>query len=425
MLVLSLGFALDVSGSIIPNSATVHYGNGTSFQLVVTNNEPETVDLQVALTGIPTWMRIFPSRLSLPYGQTGTVNFYFSNAATPDSYIYRVQLLSNHTSVWEGSIVVNVLGKKPVEGEGGPKFLRITAQPEVNPGETIIASLEASENLVPSDVEIILIKDGKEVAKVSGSLDKTSKSFTMSVPESQDAGVYTLRVHVPGKEITNETSITIPVLEKVEVQSDVERKLLGRKVTFTARNIGNVPEEGEVTTEIGILDRPLLEASPAPEITKKGLSYVVSWGYTIAPGEEKVVATYEVDYIPYSIILVLLLIAVILVFQKPEPMEVRKKMEYVREGDDAWIKVRLHIANNSDEPIENVIVKDLLPEIASVSKAFIVKPKIKRQAGGKLLVWELGRFSPGEERILGYEAKLKFGIIGKLELPKPTVSWNR
>jgi hypothetical protein len=427
MLVLSLGFALDITGSIIPNSATLVYGNGTSFDISITNWEPRTVDLRVTLTGIPTWMRIFPNSVSIPHGQTEIIKMYFSNSATPDSYIYRIQLFSNETSVWEGSAIVNVVGEGgTTPGPGpGPKSLKISAQAEVNPGETIIPNIEVSNNLIPSDVEIILLKDGNEVAKVSGSLDRSPKSFTLPVPESEEAGNYVLRAHLPGEEITNETVIIILDLEKVEIQIDTEQKLLGRLVTFTAKNMGNRFKEDQVVTEIGLFDRPLLEASPTPEITKQGMNYRLAWSYTISPGEEKVVATYTVDYIPYSIIVVLLLIAVVLVFQRPEPVEVKKHVEYIREGDNACLKIKLHVSNSSDETIENVVVKDLLPSIASVSKAFIVKPKVKKQKDGRLLRWELGKFLPGEERILAYEARLSYGIIGKLELPKPTVSWNR
>jgi len=127
MLVLSLGFALDISGTIVPNSATVQQGTGTSFDIVVVNHEPYTVGLQVALTGIPTWMRVYPGRVSIPYEKSETIKLYFSNNAVPDSYIYRIQLLSNGTSVWEGSVVVNVIGRG---GTATPpaKFLKISAQ---------------------------------------------------------------------------------------------------------------------------------------------------------------------------------------------------------------------------------------------------------------------------------------------------------
>lgn len=425
MLVLSLGFALDISGSIIPNSATLIEGNGTSFDIRVTNWEPQTVNLQVVLTGIPTWMRVSPSRVSIASGRTETIKLYFSNSADPDSYIYRVQLTSNGTSAWEGSVVVNVVGESTSGTGTGAKSLRISAQAEVSPGDTIIPNVVVSQGLVPSDIEIVLLKDGKEVAKVSGSLDKVSKSFTLQVPETEEAGDYVLRAHIPGQEIANETRIRILDLEKVEVQTDIEQKLLGRQVTFVAKNIGNTEREGTVETQISILDRPLLEATPAPTITKQGLNYRLAWSYSVSPGEEVTVATYTVDYIPYSIIIVLLLIAVVLIFQRPEPVEVKKRVEYIREGDNAHLKIKLHVSNSSDEAIENVIVKDLLPSIASVSKAFIVKPKVTKQKDGSLLKWELGKFSAGEERILAYEAELSFGIIGKLELPKPSVSWNR
>ena len=428
MLVMALGFASDISAVFTPSTSTIQYGEGTTFTLSVTNNGDIATTIQVSLTGDPTWIRVTPGSLYLYPGTTKNSIFYFSNTATPNSYIYRVELLDNGTMAWEGLLVVNVEGDGYTATETPSddiKILNMHVPNEVNPGETIIVNLEVSENLIPSDVEIILLKEGNEIVTVSEPLDRIQKSFTVQVPESEEAGNYTIRAHLLGKGISNETSIEIVELSKVEIRSEITKKLLGREVVFIAKNIGNTLKEGYVTKQISFWDRPLLEASPNPEITKDGFTYTMNWGYTIAPGDERIVASYSVDYIPYSIIGVLLLIAVILILQKPEAVEVKKSFEHLAGADHSKIKVKLVVSNSSDEVVENVVVTDLIPGIAHLKKAYVVKPKAKKQKDGTMLTWDLGKLTSGEERLFSYELVLSFGIIGKLDLPKPSITWNQ
>ncbi|MBR9680226.1 MAG: hypothetical protein GOU98_00180 [Candidatus Altiarchaeota archaeon] len=428
VLVLSLGFSIDVSGNFRPSSIETEYGTGQTINLTITNNEvDEILNLNVELTGIPTWMRVIPSSFELFGGQTKTLKFFFSNQAPPASYIYTARIKSNNTIVWDGNIIIGVTG----EGVNIPtppqdqKYIYIHTQKDANPGETIIITLDVSSNLVPSDADITLLKDGDEVVKVSETLDKTQKSFTLTVPNGEQAGQYMIQAYLAGKEISNQTRIDVTELNKVEISKETKKKLLGKEVVLIAKNIGNTFKEGEVTAQISVFDRPLLNAEPAPEVERDGFSYTLKWDYKIAPGDERIVASYTVDYIPYSIIGVLVIIAILLMLQRPEAVEVKKSFEQTKGHEKAGIKVTLTLINSSDETVEGVVVEDLVPGIARVKKAFIVKPKAKKERAGTNLIWDIGKLAPGEERILSYEAELSFGIIGKLELPKPKVNWHQ
>ena len=429
LLVLMTGFAADITAVVTPNKATLDYGVGGTFNLSVTNRDTRGIaNLKLSVTGIPTWLRAYPTRISIGPESEGLIHLYLSNKALPTTYIYGLELQDADTLqlVWEGNFIVSIEGEGP-EGPTTtePKKLIIQSQESVVPGDTIVVSLEASSNLVPSEAEIILIKDDKEVAKVSETLNKINEDFTLKVPETEVAGIYVLRVNLPGNAISNETFITVDELSKVEITTEIQTKLLGKEVTFVASNLGNVFEEDYITTTINFFDRPLLEVTPTPEITKQGLSYVLSWGYRISPGEEKIIASFKIDYAPYSIIGVLFIIALILVLQKPEAVEVKKELERYTGKEETKFKVKLHVTNSSDEVVDDVVLEDLVPKIAKVTKAFIKKPDAKKKRDGTLLRWELKKLQPGEERIFSYEAVLGFGIIGKMELPKPKVHWKQ
>ena len=428
VLALSIGFSADVSGDFSPSSIDTDYGTGQTLNLTITNNDlSEVLDLNVQLTGIPTWMRVVPSSFELLGGQTKIIKFFFSNNAPPAAYIYTARIMSNNSIVWDGNIIINVVG----EGVDIPtppqdqKYLYIHTQKDASPGETIIITLDVSSNLIPSDADITLLKDGDEVVKISEALDKNQKSFTLTVPNGEQAGQYMIQAYLAGKEISNQTRIDVTELNKVEISKETKTKLLGKEVVLVAKNIGNTFKEGKVTAEISVFDRPLLNAEPPPEIQRDGFTYTLKWVYKISPGDEKTVASYTVDYIPYSIIGVLVIIAILLMLQRPEAVEIKKSFKLTKGHEKAGIKVELTLINSSDEAVEGVVVEDLVPGIARVKKAFIVKPKAKKQKAGTNLIWEIGKLAPGEERILSYEAELSFGIIGKLELPKPTVNWHQ
>ena len=429
LLVLMTGFAVDITATVSPNKETLDYGVGGTFNLTIINRDPiDMANLKLSVTGIPTWLRAYPTRISVGPEQEGLIHLYLSNRAVPTTYIYGLELQDADTLqvVWEGNFIVSIEG----DGFDGPattepKKLIIQAKDNVAPGDTIIVGLEVSPNLAPSEAEIIRIKDDKEIVRGSEPISKTTENFTLRVPETEVAGVYVLRANLPGNAISNETFITIEELSKVEITTELQTKLLGKEVTFVAKNLGNVFEEDYITTTISFFDRPLLEVTPAPEITKQGLNYVLSWKYRISPGEEKIIAAFTIDYAPYSIIGVLFIIALILVLQKPEAVEVKKELEKYKGKEETKFKVKLHVTNGSDEVVEDVVLEDLVPKIAKVTKAFIKKPDAKKKKEGTLLRWELKKLQPGEERIFSYEAVLGFGIVGKMELPKPKVHWKQ
>ena len=70
ILLMSLSFALDISATATPNVVKLHEGNGTVIQFEVKNNGAESVDLRLAVNGIPTWTRVSNSAFTLFSGQT-------------------------------------------------------------------------------------------------------------------------------------------------------------------------------------------------------------------------------------------------------------------------------------------------------------------------------------------------------------------
>ena len=122
---------------------------------------------------------------------------------------------------------------------------------------------------------------------------------------------------------------------------------------------------------------------------------------------------------------VVIILAIVLIFQRSEPIEVKKKIEQTKKGKAGTeIKIMLTVSNKTDRDVKSVKVKDLIPKIAVPIGFEIVKPKAKKSKEGITLIWNIGTLKPYEERIFGYSIKLGFGVIGHFDLPKPTTEYK-
>jgi hypothetical protein len=80
--------------------------------------------------------------------------------------------------------------------------------------------------------------------------------------------------------------------------------------------------------------------------------------------------------------------------------------------------------NNSSNELKDVIVKDLVPPIATVSEKFeTLKPVKRKIKTGIELNWRISSLKPGEEVILSYRIVPIVDIVGSLRLPQATVSF--
>jgi hypothetical protein len=124
-----------------------------------------------------------------------------------------------------------------------------------------------------------------------------------------------------------------------------------------------------------------------------------------------------------SVVLVILLI--VFTYLKLYSIEVVKRTKPVgilKMGRE--IPVSISLVNNSLNELKDILVKDLVPPIATVSEKFeTLKPVKRKIRAGTELNWRISSLKPGEEVILSYRIIPIVDIVGTLMLPKATVSF--
>ncbi|MBN2367544.1 hypothetical protein JXC34_00870, partial [Candidatus Woesearchaeota archaeon] len=147
----------------------------------------------------------------------------------------------------------------------------------------------------------------------------------------------------------------------------------------------------------------------------------------LEPGESKTVIVTESYRIPF-VILIIAIIFAILYYKLKSPVKIRKGISDIKivEGGVSELKVMLSITNTSKKRIKNVNIMDYVPNIADISKEFVegtLRPSqvLMHKTKGTVLKWGLEEMAPGEDRLVSYNIKSKLSIIGNFRLPRAKV----
>jgi|GEM_PF-2098740 len=419
--------AADLTISVNPTNLVYDYGESARAYLNITNRGADTAEVMVNVNGVPTWLSIFPTVTSIIPGEMKAVSLIPSSKTPPDRYLYQLEVYAREegswVKEWEGNWIIMVTGEMPPSSlpSTGKKLIIITPS-QLTPGTTSEISFNLLETAVPATLDLMLLKDELVIQTVSSEVSTPQASLMLSIPSSQAAGNYQLRAVLVGKGILNTTWVTIPELEKVSSDIREDSRFLGTRTYVYMINAGNVEKSGQVQLRLPIFKRLVFNSEPEPDTSKDDKGVLMTWAYTVAPGENKLVVTHTIDYTPYALLLVLVVLALVLILQKPEPISISKRMEQVYEQEGSTVvKILIKIVNRSDKSAEDVVVEDLVPGIAMPSKFNVIKPKAKKIKEGVNLIWNLGRMEPYEERLFGYEMVLGFGLIGDLKLPEPRI----
>ena len=153
-----------------------------------------------------------------------------------------------------------------------------------------------------------------------------------------------------------------------------------------------------------------------------------TWSYTLAPGEKFTLTTTE-DYRPLPIAFVVLaLLGFVGYYLFIKRVTIRKetfKLKYNVDGVSDF-KVLLHLKNNTNKPIKDVTVVDVLPKLIQPRPNFgTLHPSgIERGDKGIRIMWKIPELLRGEERIISYEVEAQFKVIGDISLPRATVKYK-
>jgi hypothetical protein len=258
-----------------------------------------------------------------------------------------------------------------------------------------------------------------------GEAETVNAEFTLS---QYTAGVKTVGARVEdidGNLVDQESAkIEVRTVESVERQRQQEFHGISTRTVLTASNTGNIPAEDTVVTARvpSYLSHFVSFTTEPTTVDSTGGKATYTWNVgDLAPGDTATV-TYRVNYwTPLAIIAVILIAAVLGVRELRRPRIAKKALQ--KNGKHA---VHITVKNRSGTVLDNVVVKDFVPGIATLIEKFDSSPPetIRQGEEGTEIEWKLGRMDPGEERILTYQISPQVEVEETVTLPAAQLAYR-
>lgn len=291
-----------------------------------------------------------------------------------------------------------------------------------DPGENVKYRVEVL-NTASRKIEDYTVKAelmGKNSSKKGLPLDGGSTgllTLNLKVPEKASPGNQKLEISINRDGETKQTveqEIRVKKYEKVERSIEADNRVLFYTKTLTAENQGNTQTEAKINASLADYLIPITSFSSKPDnrISKEE-STLYQWNRQLEPGETTSVK-YTVRYwIPLSA-LAAILAGLLLINKLRTDVIITKTSRETEKG----IKIHLELENRSSEPLNNLKLKDFVPDVASVNEDFpMAKPVIRKTSNGTRLTWEVEELEPGDQRVFEYTIKPLFEVEGKVTLP--------
>ena len=371
---------------------------------------------------------IEPSILSLKKGETKSINIKvrsLDTALANKNHLTKIEGKSLTTS-HKITIDLNtfVIAEKDLI-QIVPKLPEVVAPGEINP---LQISFKNRGNIEFEDLELYLTSEvWNENAVLSfEAYENKTEFYSMDLKPGTKSGEYTLSARLyKGKELKGEskTKFTIGTNQDIEEKEESEKGIFVKQVEIVSKNDGNAPVKRTLDFELGLFNRIFTQTSPKAEVI--GGKYF--WEFTVEPGEEVIVKV-TTDYRPGLIGLVVFAAFIsLLVYIFTRGVRIKKRVFKIRHPvhGDSEVKVMLHVKNKDNQEAHNIKVIDLIPNTVKLTHEYgTLKPeKAQQGARGIRLIWTLETLSPGEERIISYNARVEKNIIGAVYLPPASTQY--
>lgn len=256
--------------------------------------------------------------------------------------------------------------------------------------------------------------------------ENKTEFFNIDVPAGTKAGEYVLSARLyKDKELKGEAKTTFSVGHHPDIKEKEEdvNGFLTSEIRITNKNDGNAPVKRNLDLAMGFFKRIFTETTPKAEV-KDGKYF---WDFTVDPATEFII-TVKTDYRPGLIGLVVLAAFIgLLVYFLSRGVRIKKRVFKIKHANyaDSEIKVMIHVKNRDNKEVHNIKVIELIPNAIRLTHEYgTLKPeKVQQGTRGMRLIWTLETLSPGEERILSYNARIEKNILGSIYLPPASVQY--
>lgn len=246
--------------------------------------------------------------------------------------------------------------------------------------------------------------------------------------------IITIKTSIPSKNKTYtdiKRELDIDSYSKIYTEIEPKKTFLKTKTTITLYNDGNIENTYIYENPTTIFKQIFTKSEPKYEVKKNIHDHTIIYFETnLNPFETKEIEII-VNYRPFFIIFILLIIAVLIYYFERTPILIKKETRLIEtnEGEKTRYKILLHVKNRTNKQIENLTVIDVVPKMLELEKNFAIGTMhptkiIKNEHKGTVVKWQLPILEPHEERIISYQQFSKLSIIGTLKLPSALVKFK-
>jgi hypothetical protein len=325
-----------------------------------------------------------------------------------------------------------------VKGEGSTCLTEVKTNKLIfNPGEDVLIEVSVS-NFAEDGIFTIetTVRKGEKIEKnfvekvQLRSRESKTANYSFSLDKHALAGSYKVDVLLKrgDKVISSKyTEFEVKAIENLDYSYTSKNFLIFQTSSIKIKNLGNTLSKPTTQSLVIPWFIKIFFYSPTKLLEEKSTNGQVIYIWEIPslnPLEE-----YEIKYefrlwpiwFGVSLVIGFILFAYLRIYS----IQVVKKIKptgILKMGKE--IPISISIVNNSSNELKDVIVKDLIPPIATVSEKFeTLKPVKRKIKAGTELNWRISSLKPGEEVILTYRIIPIVDIVGSLKLPQAKVSF--
>lgn len=299
------------------------------------------------------------------------------------------------------------------------------------PDEKISFYVENKENISLKNLKVKFSSILFEEEKVFNIGPSEKKEFVVKVDREKmkkiPAGQYLLEATFlapSGEEYKKQGRLTIG--EKKEIVSDYKKEgYFIKEETLIKKNSGNIVENVQFINEKNILSYFFVSFNEKPDkVERNGMKVTYFWNKKLGPNESAEIKIRTNFLIPFISLLLILGIAYLIKKYYSESLTIKKYVHHVRtKGGEFAVRIRIHVKANKS--VKNVSINEKVPSILKIYKNFgALTPNIIDEKRNKL-VWNLGDFQAGEEKVFSYIVYSKVGVYGKVIFPEAVGIYER
>ena len=281
-------------------------------------------------------------------------------------------------------------------------------------------------------IEIVsnLIKDSINTGlgpKGTKTLTLTKKLDSFTAPQKDN---FAVRVLKGDRVLVGPITTPIEILKySKEGETNIKKGLL-KTERSTIFYSNDKDYSGELKIESSFFRSLFSSTNPKAKILKEGSKRFFVWDIKLDENNSMNVTIIE-NYRTLFWVIAFMILLVILYFIYRKPLVIRKESKDVKkkEGGIFSLNVILYIKNRSSKKIENIELKEALPDIAELEKDISIgtlKPTklLKHEKKGYIIKWDIESLEVGEERVLSYKIQTKLPVLGDLNLPVATAKFR-